>query len=245
MSKKVKLAIFDIDGTIFRSSLFIELTRAMIEEGVLPKKASDKIEKEYTLWTQRKGNYSNYIKKVVEVYFDYIEGLKKEEVDKIVKEVLSSQKEKVYRFIRDLFNKLKKDGKYHLIAISGSPFYMVREFGKFMGFDYVYGTENIIENGIIKREVRNKNLSKDGVYKEPILLEYLSANKIDVNWKDSIAVGDTESDISILKMVGKPIAFNPNEELAKHAKKNKWRIVVERKDVIYDIGDFKFIRHHQ
>jgi len=31
-----KLAIFDIDGTIFRSSLTIELLESLIEEGVFP-----------------------------------------------------------------------------------------------------------------------------------------------------------------------------------------------------------------
>jgi len=42
-------------------------------------------------------------------------------------------------------------------------------------------------------------------------------------------------------MVGHPVAFNPNYELAKHAKKKRWKIVVERKDVIYELKDFKFL----
>jgi phosphoserine phosphatase len=53
-------------------------------------------------------------------------------------------------------------------------------------------------------------------------------------------VGDTESDISILSAVGKPIAFNPNDKLAQHAKKKRWDIVVERKNVIYQLEKFSF-----
>jgi hypothetical protein len=34
--KNRKLAIFDIDGTVFRSSLLIELTDALVRDGVLP-----------------------------------------------------------------------------------------------------------------------------------------------------------------------------------------------------------------
>jgi len=33
-----KVAIFDIDGTIFRSSLLIELTDALIQEDIFPSK---------------------------------------------------------------------------------------------------------------------------------------------------------------------------------------------------------------
>lgn len=34
-----KVAFFDIDGTVFRSSLLIELVNALIAEGVFPKEA--------------------------------------------------------------------------------------------------------------------------------------------------------------------------------------------------------------
>ena len=57
--------------------------------------------------------------------------------------------------------------------------------------------------------------------------------------KKSLAVGDTESDIEMLSAVGRPIAFNPNLQLAKYAQDQKWEIVVERKDVVYKLGDFE------
>jgi len=53
--------------------------------------------------------------------------------------------------------------------------------------------------------------------------------------EDSYGIGDTESDVSLLELVKNPIAFNPNENLKVIAEKKGWRIVVEKKDVIYDI----------
>ncbi len=38
------LAVFDIDGTIFRSSLVIQLSNALVEHGVFPKAAKKEIE---------------------------------------------------------------------------------------------------------------------------------------------------------------------------------------------------------
>jgi phosphoserine phosphatase len=50
-----------------------------------------------------------------------------------------------------------------------------------------------------------------------------------------LAVGDTESDIPLLELVTFPICFNPNENLYNHARRMKWEVVVERKDVIYHL----------
>ena len=72
------------------------------------------------------------------------------------------------------------------------------------------------------------------------IIKMLTAKYPDINLKQSLAVGDTEGDIAMLSLVGRPIAFNPNMQLAKAAKKRKWEIIVERKDVIYDVKDFVF-----
>ena len=59
--------------------------------------------------------------------------------------------------------------------------------------------------------------------------------KENLTLKGSIGVGDTEGDIPVLEMVDNPICFNPNMLLYKTAKRNDWKVVVERKDVIYNI----------
>jgi phosphoserine phosphatase len=53
--------------------------------------------------------------------------------------------------------------------------------------------------------------------------------------KGSVGVGDSEGDISFLEQVENPICFNPNRILYRHALLSGWKVVVERKDVIYEI----------
>jgi len=48
-------------------------------------------------------------------------------------------------------------------------------------------------------------------------------------------VGDSESDINLLEIVGKPICFNPTLTLYQEAKRRNWSVVVERKNVIYEL----------
>ena len=71
--------------------------------------------------------------------------------------------------------------------------------------------------------------------KAQVLRDFLMYSKLDVDLKNSIAVGDSASDIPMLLLVGKPIAFNPHRTFAEYAMKKKFAIVVERKDAIFDI----------
>ena len=44
------------------------------------------------------------------------------------------------------------------------------------------------------------------------MLKYL-VKKFNLSLKGSIGVGDTEGDVPVLKLVDKPICFNPNKKL--------------------------------
>ena len=135
---------------------------------------------------------------------------------------------------------LKKE-KYFLFAISGSPGHILTSFAKDMGFDKYLGGYYEVVDGEFTGKQPFGNPSYD---KKKTLTDFLEKSPEKFDLKNSIGVGDTESDISFLEMMGSPIAFNPNRKLAEHARKKGWRIVVERKDVIYQINDFSILKAH-
>ena len=237
MAKPVKLAVFDIDGTIFRSSLLIELIDGLVEDRIIPLTAKKEVAKEFKAWLDRKGDYEDYIKKVIAIHLKYIAGKSYVEVSSSAEQTIKKLRHRVYRFTRDLISDLKKQG-YHLITISGSPTYMVSKYAKIMGFGAYFGSEYEVKDGYFTGKVLNLETFYKKAY---VLKNYLAVKKLKVDFKHSIAVGDTESDIPMLEVVGRPIAFNPNLELAKYAKKKKWEVVVERKNVIYTLKDFKLL----
>ncbi|HYV33990.1 MAG TPA: HAD-IB family phosphatase, partial [Candidatus Limnocylindria bacterium] len=149
-----KLAVFDIDGTIFRSSLVIELSHALVDSGVFPKSARTEIKQEYLAWVNRKGSYEAYINKVVKIYIKQISGKRFNQVNTAAQSVINLQKDKVYRFTRDLIKKLKKQN-YLLVAISGSPSYIVSAYAKAIGFNLFFGTELEVKNGKFTGAVLN------------------------------------------------------------------------------------------
>ncbi|MFA5841865.1 MAG: HAD-IB family phosphatase [Candidatus Paceibacterota bacterium] len=226
-----KVAIFDIDGTIFRSSLLIELVNVLIEQGNFEEKARNEFEREHKHWLERKGDYASYINAVVKSFNKNIKGVHYSDFDKAGEMVIRRYQNHTYKYTRALVAELKKKD-YYLLAITHSPKGVAEKFCKSLGFNKVYGrllelgpndcfTGKTMEETVI---LNKANIVKRAVEKEGLTL------------LGSIGVGDTESDIPLLEMVAKPICFNPNMKLYRHAKRNGWKVVLERKDVVYEIN---------
>lgn len=227
---KPKAAFFDIDGTLFRSSLLIELVERFIREGVFPENAARIYEREHTAWVNREGTYEAYIDAVVRSFSANLKGVHYGAFADIGREVVREQGHRVYRYTRDLVAELKGEGRY-LVAISQSPKTILDEFCHAYGFDKVYG--RIYEIGPQDRftgVVEDEHLISN---KANIVHRVAEREGIDLS--DAIGVGDTEGDIALLEAVARPICFNPNASLYTHAKRRGWEIVVERKDVIYEL----------
>ena len=228
--KQQKFAVFDVDGTIFRSSLFIELVELMVARGIFPQEMKDAYEKEHQAWWNREGSYNDYIDAMITSFYKHIAGVYYGDFADISKEVVERQKHRTYRYTRDLVAKLKEDG-YYLIAISHSPKTILDFFCPSLGFDKVYGMMfDIDEDDLLTGDVKDKYLIMN---KANILHRVIE--KENLTLQDSVAVGDTAGDISVLEMVHNPICFNPNSELYARARASAWEVVVERKDVVYTI----------
>lgn len=225
-----KVAIFDIDGTIFRSSLLIELVNRLVCEGVFPKSAVREFAREKLAWLDRKGDYEVYISAVVKVFVSNIKGVEYKEFARIAREVVAEQKDRVYRFTRDLIRTLKKRD-YFLLAVSHSPKGVLDHFCKRIGFHKVYGI--IYETGPTDRFTGH--ITEESFMLNKAVVVQRAVAKEGLTLAGSLGVGDTESDIPFLELVDEPLCFNPNAKLYAHAKRNKWRVVVERKDVVYEI----------
>src|SRR3989338_431042 len=228
--EKRKVAVFDVDGTIFRSSLFIELAEELISQGIFNESVRGRYAKEQRAWLDRKGDYEAYINALVGVFLEEIRGVHYKDFQEAAKRVVDRKADRVYRYTRDLVKDLRARG-YFLLAISQSPKSVLDHFCRRFGFHKVYG--RIYEIGPGDRFtgavedlhlIGNKaNIVRRAVEKEGLTL------------RGSVGVGDTESDIAFLELVEKPICFNPNMKLYKTAKRMGWKVVVERKDVVYDI----------
>ncbi len=227
---KRPVAVFDIDGTIFRSSLLLELVERLIEKGIFPPYTRNVYEEDRLKWLDREGDYQKYILSVVTAFELQIKGMPFADVADVAGEIIEEQRNRVYRYTRDYIKKLKDEG-YFLLAISHSPKFIVDGFGYETGIDKTYGvfyTTGASNQFTGDMEDRDLIMNKSAVLQRALRKENLTL-------EGSVIVGDTESDIPMLEMATTPIAFNPNQKLYTHAKRRGWRVVVERKDVVYEL----------
>lgn len=225
-----KVAFFDIDGTVFRSSLVVEVIEELINAEIYPKQAREEYGEEYRAWRNREGRYEAYIEALVRTFMRHLKGVHYGDLADIGRQVVAKQSKYVYRYTRDLIQRLKADD-YYVVAISQSPKTFLDEFCRQHGFDKVYGriyelgpqdrfTGGLIDVHLIenKANIVSRVFAQDGLTQE-----------------GSVGVGDTDGDIPLLSAVEEPICFNPNRRLYDHACRMGWKVVVERKDVIYEL----------
>ncbi len=227
--KKNKLAIFDIDGTIFRKNLHFELLTELVYSGVFKKTTREELLDLYGDWVNQRHTYEQHRDKMVDLYRENIVGCRESDIKDVAKRVVESNAQRVYIFTKGLIAELRRD--HYLIIVSGSPVEIVSEYAKYLQFDKFFGSVYEVDS---KGLYTGKELFVPICNKDEVILDF--AKKEGLSFVDSIGVGDTESDAKFLSLTKRAIAFNPNKGLKAIAEFEDWEIVVERKDVIYEIS---------
>jgi len=224
-----QFAVFDIDGTLIRWQLYHAIADGLVKRGMIDAKEFEKVREARMNWKRRSGEegFRKYEKQLVEVFDAALPGLPVQTFSEAADAVFKEYKDQVYRYSRDLIRKLKSED-YLLFAISGSPALIVEKMARYYGFDDFAATEYDIENG---KFVGTLNLA---VGQKPELLKKLVA-KHGASFAKSVGVGDSEGDMDMLELVDIPIALNPSKLLFKHAQNKGWKIVLERKNVVYEL----------
>ena len=71
---KGSLAVFDVDGTLFRRGLLPALTRRLVNEGIFSERVREELSRDYYAWVERRGSYDTYDGLVVDLFLRELEG---------------------------------------------------------------------------------------------------------------------------------------------------------------------------
>src|ERR1035437_989516 len=228
-STKKPFAVFDIDGTLIRWQLYHAIVDQLASDGFLDAETYDNVQNARRLWKERSHNESfhDYELSLIEAYNHLLKQLMVSEFNKAMEAVFDKYKDQVYMYTRNLITKLKAKG-YILLIISGSQQEIVSKIADYYGFDDCVGTTYEHKAG----RFTGKN---DAIFttKHIILQELIK--KHNLQFKDSMAVGDSEGGIKMLGMVERPIVFNPSKKLLTVAQANNWTVIIERKNVVYEL----------
>lgn len=227
---KRPFAAFDIDGTVIRWQLYHAIADQLAKSGHIDPTQFEQVRRVRRQWKNRnsQNSFKNYEETLVSLVDTALTGITVRDVKKACEAVLSTYKDQVYTYTRTLIRDLK-DKNYVLFAISASQIEIVGPIADYYGFDDYGGSEFEIINGHF---TGNKKVLQS-THKPEFLKELVA--KHHVGWEHSIAIGDSESDISMLDIVERPIAFNPTVLLFDYARAHNWKIVIERKNKVYEL----------
>ncbi len=223
-----RLAFIDLDGTLYRWSLYIDLIEQLMRfQQVLPAHFVESQAHRRT-WQEQSLNDDVYLSQFIHEWEGRaIMGLSDSELTLAVHEVLRKKKSRAYVFTRELLAVLKAQN-YHLVAIGGSPRTIVQELAREWKFQDWFGTDYLVDQRRVYARDQSKARRME-TEKEDLVRTLLKQGSL----RDgSIALGDTFSDWGILNQVEYPIAFNPEQSLHVKARQTGIPVVWERKNVI-------------
>jgi len=219
------IAAFDLDGTFFREHLLFMLFKTFFELHVFSRATQSAFEDLAIDYRDRKIPHVEYNEALITLFDENIRGVRVRDIMSAARRAARDYHGWVYTFTRSLFETL---GTTHQrITITGAVKEVVEELVRYWPFEAVYATELAIKNGAFTGKHHKIHVDD----KRDVLNQHVRATS--APFRDSVAIGDTGSDIVMLASVERPIAFNPNDALAEEAERRGWPIVIERKDCIY------------
>jgi HAD superfamily hydrolase (TIGR01490 family) len=222
-------AVFDIDGTLIRWQLYHAVADALVKLGHVEPGAYEEIKVARMNWKTRQPgkSFGDYEQELIRVYESVLANLSAEQLDEAAKNVFDEYKDQVYTYTRELIKKLKADD-YCLLAISGSQVEVIRLIARYYGFDDFLAT--VYERSGDRFSGRKTVPSLD---KSKALAELIQKHQLVIG--GSMAIGDSASDAAMLEMVEQPIAFNPDKALFARAMEHGWKVILERKNMVYEL----------
>lgn len=225
-----KIIYCDIDWTIYRNSLFLDLIDILINDWYVSQNKIQTYNKLKKQWKIRKINYEDFLKyTIVEIFEKILTKLPYNYIKNVSNTIINSQWWHVFIYT---FNKLKELQAqwYKVIFISGSPMLIVQAFARKFNFDvalWTFLSKNWNWNLKIEYVLAN-SINKSNI------ISYINNN---INPSHIIAFGDTTWDFWMLEGANLWYAINPTEWLYEKIKLNENIIVIiERKDLILEIN---------
>ena len=225
-----RLAVFDIDGTLFRWQLYYEIVLQLVEQGAFDERDTQAIRSSFHAWQSRNQPFHDFEKISIAAFAALLPKLGLKQFELTVDKVLSESSHKVYSYTRALAAELKDQG-YFLLAISGSMQEIAEPFSKLYGFDDCIGWLYERKNGKFTGESERRTVGKKHLY----IQDYVENHGFSL--KGSVMIGDSAGDTTMLELADRPIAFNPNDELLDIALERGWEIVIERKNIAYNLKE--------
>ncbi len=219
-------AFFDLDKTIIAKSSMLAFSKTLRKNGLLNRRALVHAAYGQAVF-QLVGANENKMEKIRKVALDITKGWNHDYVKNIVDETLHDVVVPIiYSDALELIEQHKSEGRM-IFIVSSAPSEVVEPIAKHLkADDYIATVSRLDENGNYTGELEFYSY---GSYKPQAVNRLASKYEIDLN--NSYAYSDSITDVPLLECVGNPVAVNPDRDLVRYAKEQKWPIMQFTREV--------------
>lgn len=214
-----RLAILDVDGTLYPGALGVEFLRALVASGICDRERGQPV---FDLLHQYRAGAVDFATMSVHAYRLFAAALKDcacVDVDRVARETWQRERARLFPFANDLVRILEAGGCVPVL-ISGSPQEVVRLLAGELGIVQFCGAIFSQRDGVYTGEVE---LASAVLGNKQLILSTMIGRQ-GVNWRDSLAIGDSPTDAALFELVGGPVAFEPDPALRSLAVDRGWAI---------------------
>lgn len=222
----MKLAVFDFDGTLFPKDTLPFLLKQWHAQKLSRLRFVKTCTSVGGMYMRYKlGLYTGLSRELVrrkamQRFTPIFHRMKKEDVDAFFERGAQLILSKLNAPVVDEMKKTKAEG-YHTVLLSGGYQRLMDFVGASLGFDTVIGTALHYKDGVVDAHEPLDIVCGDD--KASHIRDTFGSMEVD--WKASTAYADSLSDLSILNLVGIPVAVNPDPELKIEAEQADWRLL--------------------
>lgn len=219
----MRVAIFDFDGTLYAKETYQTLMDHLKEHpiykarykrflsAILPPYIGSKL-KIYPVKKMRERS--------MQVYLEALENFTVDELETYFEEIAEKMKKDFNPLVVAKVKQHAADG-VHVMLVSGAYTPLLHIVTEGLPFDSIIGTDVPVHNHVLNTKLPVRHIQGPRKNEK---IEAALANK-DIDWANSFAYGDSYSDLSVLDLVGNPVAVQPEQRLQVVAEKRDWAII--------------------
>jgi HAD superfamily hydrolase (TIGR01490 family) len=212
-------AFFDLDKTLIEGSSAIHFWRAAYRQGLMTRTQLAK-----DLWAniqfRMKGSTDAGTDELRARILEAIAGTRVRDLERLGHEVLAGVLPRVYpEVLREAYEHQDAGRKVFIVTAASSE--MAELMAHVLAFDGGIGTRSEVRDGVYTGKPEGPFTYREG--KAQAIRERAAEEGIDL--AESYAYSDSESDLPMLRVVGHPVAVNPDAALERVAREEGWRIM--------------------
>lgn len=219
----MKVAVFDFDGTLYQKQTFPLLMKQLSTHPIYHKHYNKFYVSILPVFIARKLKLTSEVKmrtSMMKKYLNVFKGLTETEILAYYDEIAETMQADFNPDVLAALEKHVADG-VHVMLVSGAFTPLLQPVVGHLPFDEIIGTDIPYSNSVYDPDGEFVHIQAS---RKTEVINASLANKT-IDWKNSFAYGDSFSDLSVLEMVGNPVAVRPDARLQAVAENKGWKII--------------------